>query len=185
MKLLSNSTKERVSQLCLRKTNNVNPLTVSGPLLDWMSYVVVSYLSMGQTMQPMSLWSPPTEVLSVSCFQGKIQLSCDKGKVYGKNIDCICEGGSVCKLLYYQLFCEAQCNRQDVQAKIEDLHAELDEKTLKIWLKVDTEILIFYTNTTPSKNIIKKLSIKLGEYFSYHLDAEEALIKLKQAWSNY
>ena len=82
----------------------------------------------------------------------------------------------------------------------------------KIHSEVDSNISKFYNGTTPwspqiqthqdridywhsilqiktgvltSKNTIKKLSIKLGEYSRQYLSAVEALTKLKGAWKEY
>ena len=46
-------------------------------------------------------------------------------------------------------------------------------------------ILRTKTGVLTSKNNIKRLSIKLGEYSGYYLDAEEALQRLKGAWKEY
>ena len=95
---------------------------------------------------------------------------------------------------------------------IELLHAELEEKTIRICQGVDKNLLKFYNGTTPwspelqqhrdrikylyrilrmktniltSQTIIKRLSIKLGEYSGQYLTAAEAIVQLKKVWKDY
>ena len=111
-----------------------------------------------------------------------------------------------------QQFCESQRQGVDVQQEIEYLHEELSTKMHKIRSDVDSNLSKFYNGSTPwspqiqthrdridywhsilrtktgvltSKNKIKKLSIKLGEYSGHYLNAAEALTKLKCAWKEY
>ena len=46
-------------------------------------------------------------------------------------------------------------------------------------------VLQIKTGVITSKNAIKKLSIKLGEYSGQYLSAPEALKKLKGTWKEY
>lgn len=107
--------------------------------------------------------------------------------------------------------CTEQSLWADVGAAIELLHAELEGKTIRIRQGVDKNLLKFYTSTTPwspelqqhrnqieywyrtlctktnvltSHTIIKRLSIKLGEYSGQYLTAAEAIVQLKKAWKD-
>ena len=48
-----------------------------------------------------------------------------------------------------------------------------------------TQILRTKTNVATSKNIIKRLSLKLGLYAGHYLSAADALVSLKRAWKDY
>ena len=109
-------------------------------------------------------------------------------------------------------YCESQRQGIDVHDEIAYLHEELSTKMHKIRSKVDSMLSKFFNGSTPwspqiqthrdridywhsilraktgvltSKNSIKRLSIKLGEYSGQFLNAAEALAKLKCAWKEY
>ena len=92
------------------------------------------------------------------------------------------------------------------------LHASLATKIEKIQLEVDKSLGHFFTGSVSwlptlqvhrncinywhrvlriktgvltSKNVIKKLSIKLGEYSGHYLTSLACLFKLKIAWKEY
>ena len=48
-----------------------------------------------------------------------------------------------------------------------------------------TQILRTKTNVATSKNIIKRLLLKLGLYTCHYLSAADALVSLKHAWKDY
>ena len=109
-------------------------------------------------------------------------------------------------------FCESHRQGIDVHDEIVYLHAELSTKMHKIKSEVDSKLSKFFNGNTPwspqiqthrdridywhsilraktgvltSKNAIKRLSIKTGEYSGQFLNAAEALAKLKCAWKEY
>ena len=106
-------------------------------------------------------------------------------------------------------YCESQRQGIDVHEEIVHLHEELSTKMHQIRSEVDAKLSKFYNGSTPwspqiqthqdridywhailrtntgvlaSKNTIKRLSIKLGEYSGQYLNAAEALSELKCAW---
>ena len=109
-------------------------------------------------------------------------------------------------------YCDSQRQGIDVKDEIEHLHEELSTKMQNICSEVDSNLSKFFTGAIPwspqiqvhrdqidywrailrtktgvlaSKNNIKQLSIKLGEYSGHYLDAEVALQRLKDAWKEY
>ena len=111
-----------------------------------------------------------------------------------------------------QQYCKSQRQGVDVHKEIVYLHKELSTKVHQIRSEVDSKLSKFYNGSTPwspkiqthwdqtdywhailrtktgvttSKNTIKQLSIKLGEYTGHYLNAAEALKKLKGAWKEY
>ena len=109
-------------------------------------------------------------------------------------------------------FCQKQREGEVVRDKIIFLHSSLASKIDKIQLEVDDSLGQFFTGSVPwsptiqvhrdqinywhrilsiktgvltSKNAIKKLSIKLGEYSGNYLTAFAYLEKLKIAWKEY
>ena len=109
-------------------------------------------------------------------------------------------------------YCKSQLQGVDVHEEIVYLYEELSTKMHQIRSEVDAKLSKFYNGSTPwspqiqtywdridywhailrtktgvltSKNTIKRLSIKLGEYSGQYLNAAEALSKLKCAWKEY
>ena len=99
----------------------------------------------------------------------------------------------------------------DVREEIVYLHEQISLKTFKIRKQIDKEMSKFYNGTIPwspelqgyrntvdywtrilrtktnvatSKNIIKRLLLKLFLYAGYYLSAADALVSLKQAWKD-
>ena len=109
-------------------------------------------------------------------------------------------------------FCQQTPDGEDIRDEIICLHAALTTKIEKIQMEVDNSIGQFFTGAIPwlptlqvhcnridywhrvlciktgvliSKNAIKKLSVKLGEYSGHYLTALACLDKLKIAWKEY
>ena len=109
-------------------------------------------------------------------------------------------------------YCESQHQGVDVHEEILYLHEELSTKMHQISSEVNSKLSKFYNSSTPwspqiqthrdridychailrtktgvltSKNTIKRLSIKFGEYSGHYLNAAESLKILKGAWKQY
>ena len=111
-----------------------------------------------------------------------------------------------------QQYCESQRQGVDVHEEIVYLLEKLSTKMHQIRSEVDSKLSKFYNCSTPwspqiqthrdwidywhailrtktglltSKNTIKRLFIKLGEYSGHYLNAAESLKKFKGAWKKY
>ena len=103
-------------------------------------------------------------------------------------------------------------NGENVGPAIEELHAELKEKTIRIRRAVDDKLLKFHAGAVPwsppiqkhrdrveywhrvlrtktdvltSRTAIKRLSKKIGEYSGFYLSTSEAIVKLKESIRAY